>query len=59
MPVDRFADRAVQAIASGESFIVIPWQMAWVARVLRVLPNAVFDYASARARRKPRVPHSD
>ncbi len=59
MPVDRFADRALKAIASGESFIVIPWQMAWVARVLRVLPNAVFDYALARARRKPRVSHRD
>ena len=56
MPVDRFAECAVCAIESGTSFIVIPWQMAWIARVMRVLPNAVFDRVSARARRKPRMP---
>ena len=59
MPVDRFAEQAVRAIASGTSFIVIPWQMAWVARVMRVLPNALFDKASAGARRKPRMPDRD
>lgn len=55
MPVDRFAERALRAIASGTSFAVIPWQMAWVARLLRVLPNAVFDAAFAKAGRKPRA----
>ena len=55
MPVDRFAERAVRAVASGTSFVVIPWQMAWVARVLRMLPNAVFDAAFAKAGRKPRA----
>ena len=55
MPVDRFAECAVRAIARGKSFAVIPWQMAWVARVLRVLPNAVFDAAFAKAGRKPRA----
>ncbi len=57
MPVDRFAERAVEAIAGGAGFIVIPWQMAWIARVMRVLPNALFDRVSARARRKPRTPY--
>jgi len=38
-----FAERAFQAISSGVSFRVIPWQMGVVARLLRLLPNALFD----------------
>jgi NAD(P)-dependent dehydrogenase (short-subunit alcohol dehydrogenase family) len=55
MHVDAFAIRAVRAIASGRSFTVIPWQMGWVARLLRVLPDAIFDAALAKRGRKPRL----
>lgn len=53
---DAFAERALDAIARGRSFVVIPWPMGWVARLLRVLPDAVFDAAFARAPHKPRPP---
>ena len=53
---DTFAARAADAIARGRSFAVIPWQMAWVARLLRVMPDALFDRAFARAPHKPRGP---
>ena len=33
---------------------VIPWQMRWVARLLRCLPSAVYDAAFEKAPRKPR-----
>jgi NAD(P)-dependent dehydrogenase (short-subunit alcohol dehydrogenase family) len=56
MPVDRFARRAVDAIASGRSFVVLPWQMAWVARLLRILPDALFDAGASGHGRKPRMP---
>jgi short-subunit dehydrogenase len=56
MPPDAFARRAVTAIASGRSFVVIPWQMGWVARILRVLPNALFDRGASGHGRKPRAP---
>jgi NAD(P)-dependent dehydrogenase (short-subunit alcohol dehydrogenase family) len=59
MPADRFAERAVRAIASGTSFIVIPWPMGWIARLLRILPNAVFDAVLARKGRKPRITHGE
>ncbi|MBX9612889.1 MAG: SDR family oxidoreductase [Burkholderiales bacterium] len=49
-----FADRAFAAIASGASYRVIPWQMGVVAKLLRVLPNAVFDRALAGRPRKHR-----
>ena len=49
-----FADKAFQAIEAGTSYRVIPWQMAVVAKLLRVLPNAVFDKAFSGRPRKPR-----
>lgn len=54
MPADDFADRAWRAIESGASYRVIPWQMAGVAKLLRVLPNAWFDRLLAGRARKPR-----
>jgi NAD(P)-dependent dehydrogenase (short-subunit alcohol dehydrogenase family) len=54
MPAERFAVQAVRAIEAGASFRVIPWQMGLVARLLRVLPNALFDLLFARAPQKAR-----
>ena len=52
---EEFARRFARAVESGASFAVIPWQMAIVGRLLRLLPNALFDAAFARAGRKPRL----
>ncbi|MGI4719134.1 MAG: SDR family oxidoreductase [Janthinobacterium lividum] len=49
MPAERFAARAVDVIARGSSYRVLPWQMGVVAKVLRLLPNALFDLAFSRA----------
>ncbi len=57
MDADRFAARALAAIDAGRSHVVIPWPMAWVARLLRLLPDAVYDAAFANAQRKPRADH--
>ena len=54
MPPDIFADKAFAAITAGASYRVIPWQMGVVAKLLRLLPNAVFDKALAGRARKPR-----
>ena len=43
MPVDRFAAAAARAIDAGTSYRVIPWPMGIVAKLLRLLPNVVFD----------------
>jgi len=55
MQPDVFADKAVRAIAEGYSYRVIPWQMGVVAKLLRLLPNALFDRLFAGRPRKPRV----
>lgn len=43
MSAEAFADRAFAAISAGVSYRVIPWQMGVVAKLLRLLPNALFD----------------
>ena len=58
MTADGFADQAFEAIRSGTSYRVIPWQMAVVARVLRLLPNSVFDRVFAGRARKRRTSES-
>jgi hypothetical protein len=54
LPAERFAEQAAHAIASGVSYRVIPWQMALVAKLLRALPDALFDRLFAGRGRKPR-----
>jgi short-subunit dehydrogenase len=56
LSADVAAPRIARQIAKGVSFSVVPWQMAVVARLLRWLPNALFDRAFVRAGRKPRNP---
>lgn len=54
MAPEAFATEAFAAIESGVSYRVIPWQMGLVAKLLRLLPNALFDKALAGRARKPR-----
>ena len=58
MPFLLSADAAARKIAalieSGRTFAVIPWQMAIVARILRTLPNWLYDRLFGNAPRKPR-----
>ena len=54
MQADDFAERAFSAIVQGVSYRVIPWQMGWVAKLMRVLPNRLFDRLFAGRPRKPR-----
>lgn len=50
----QFADRAWRAIEAGDSYRVIPWQMGLVAKLMRLLPNALFDRLAAGRGRKKR-----
>lgn len=54
MPAADFADRAFRAIEAGERCRVIPWQMGVVARLLRALPDALYDRLLAGRPRKRR-----
>ncbi|MDM0111751.1 SDR family oxidoreductase [Variovorax sp. J22R133] len=51
----QFADRAFQCIEAGSSYRVIPWQMGVLAKLMRAVPNALFDRAvKGRGRKKRR-----
>jgi len=48
------AQRFARAIAAKRRLAVIPWQMALVSLLLRLLPGWLYDRLAARAPRKPR-----
>ena len=54
MQSDRAAAKIADLIRRGRTYAVIPWQMAFVARVMHMLPNWIYDRLVARAPRKPR-----
>jgi len=54
MSADAAAARFARAIDQGRSYVVVPWQMGVVARLLRLLPNALYDRLMLAAPRKPR-----
>ncbi|WP_077035161.1 SDR family oxidoreductase [Pelomonas sp. KK5] len=55
MQPEAFAERAFAAIQQGVSYRVIPWQMGVVAKLMRALPNAVFDRLLVGRKRKHRA----
>jgi short-subunit dehydrogenase len=55
MDAPDFARAAADAILAGKSYVVIPWQMGWVAKLLRLLPNALFDKLTGKRKQKPRA----
>jgi NAD(P)-dependent dehydrogenase (short-subunit alcohol dehydrogenase family) len=54
LAADQAAMRFARAIERGTTYTVIPWQMGVVAKVLRALPNWLYDRLFRRAPRKPR-----
>ncbi len=54
LPPEVFAERAWRAIEAGVSYRVIPWQMGVVAKLLRSLPDGLFDRLLAGRPRKHR-----
>ena len=51
---EKFSLLAIKAISKRRSYCIIPWQMAWVGRVMKWLPNSIFDSLVAGRQRKPR-----
>jgi short-subunit dehydrogenase len=54
MQPQEFAEHAFRAIEAGASYRVIPWQMGVATKLLRLMPNAVFDRVFAGRPRKHR-----
>ena len=54
MDASDFAVRAARTIAQQRSYRVIPWQMGVVAKLMRLLPDGLYDRLAVNAPRKPR-----
>jgi short-subunit dehydrogenase len=54
LAADQAARLAARAITQKRRHAVIPWQMAWVAVLLKWLPDPVYDRLFEKAPRKPR-----
>jgi NAD(P)-dependent dehydrogenase (short-subunit alcohol dehydrogenase family) len=54
LPADKAAERFASAIERGVTYTVIPWPMGIVAKVLRALPNWLYDRLFTNAPRKSR-----
>jgi short-subunit dehydrogenase len=54
LSAEEAAEKIVALIAFGRRYSVIPWQMAVVARALRVIPNWLYDRVLAGVPHKPR-----
>ena len=54
MPAEQAAKKMISAIDDRKSFVVMPWQMAIIGKIMRVLPNCLYDTLAAKSGRKPR-----
>lgn len=59
MEPEDFAREAVKTIMSNKTYATIPWQMGWLAKLLRIIPNPLFDKILAKRKQKPRAQSSD
>jgi short-subunit dehydrogenase len=54
LSAEQAAKKMISAIDASRDFVVLPWQMALIGRIMRVLPNRLFDTLAAKSGRKPR-----
>ncbi|PKO47245.1 MAG: short-chain dehydrogenase [Betaproteobacteria bacterium HGW-Betaproteobacteria-22] len=55
MEANIAAHKFVNAIEAKRRFVVIPWQMGWVARLMRLIPPVLWDCLAKNAPHKSRV----
>ena len=55
MPADKAARLIARAIARRRRFYVLPWQMAGLGKLFRIVPKRLYDRVFSRAKRKPRA----
>jgi short-subunit dehydrogenase len=55
MDVDIAVQKFAKAIANRRRFVIIPWQMGIVARLMRLMPAGLWDWAAKKAPHKPRL----
>ena len=54
MEPEAFAKEAVKVIMGGKKYATIPWEMGVLSKILRLIPNWLFDKILASRKQKPR-----
>ena len=54
LSADVAARRIARVIERGSSYAVVPWQMGVVGKLMRMLPDGIYDRLASEAKRKPR-----
>ena len=55
MDANVFAQKFANAVAAKRRFVVIPWQMGVIARLMRLIPPFLWDFAMKKAPHKKRL----
>ena len=55
MEADVFAKQCIACIEKQKRFVVIPWQMGWLAKLLRFIPPRLWDWLMRKAPQKERI----
>ncbi|MDO9203974.1 SDR family oxidoreductase [Methylotenera sp.] len=55
MDADIAATKFINTIERKRRFVVIPWQMGWLARFMRFIPPILWDFAMKKAPHKKRL----
>ncbi len=55
MDAQAAAERMARAIDRRRRYVILPWQMAIIGRLMRLLPPALWDMALRKAPYKPRL----
>ncbi|MEY3746259.1 MAG: hypothetical protein RIQ76_785, partial [Pseudomonadota bacterium] len=55
LEVDKAVSLFIKAIDQKKKFIIIPWQMNIVGKLMRLLPASVWDFLAKRGPRKLRA----
>ena len=55
MDVDIFAEKCIKAVETKTRFKIIPWQMGWVAKLMRLMPTWLYDKLASHAPHKKRT----
>lgn len=55
MDADIAAAKFVNAIEAKRRFVIVPWQMGFVARLMRFIPPFLWDWLMKKAPHKPRL----
>ena len=55
MNADDFAVKFVDAVHAKKRFIIIPWQMGVIAKIMRLIPSRLWDRLMKNAPHKKRI----